>query len=97
MSEPYLPWGEIADIMRPDGSHPLWDRDDVHEIYAEWRRILIPTTRPVTRWARPRYIRLDERGTHQRTDLGNAFNFAMQDAIGAWRTIVVPSTPGWPT
>ena len=25
--------------MRPDGSHPLWDRDDVHEIYAEWRRI----------------------------------------------------------
>jgi len=39
MSEPYPPWGEIADIMRLDGSHPLWDRDDVHEIYAEWRQI----------------------------------------------------------
>ena len=41
--------GEIADIMRPDGSHPLWDRDDVHEIYAEGGGSSIPTTRPVTR------------------------------------------------
>lgn len=39
MSEPYQPWGEISDLMREDGSHPLWDRDEVHEIYADWRRI----------------------------------------------------------
>ena len=23
----------------PDGSHPFWDRDEVHEIYAEWREV----------------------------------------------------------
>ena len=39
MSEPYAPWGEIAEMKRSDGSHPLWDRDDVQEIYAEWRTI----------------------------------------------------------
>jgi alpha-glucosidase len=40
LSEPYPPWGEIADLMRENGSHPHWDRDDVHEIYADWRRTL---------------------------------------------------------
>jgi alpha-glucosidase len=83
MSEPYLPWGEIADIMRPDGSHPLWDRDDVHEIYAEWRRIFDSYDPPryavgeasVHPTRRARYASADS--------LGNAFNFAMQDAD--WR------------
>jgi alpha-glucosidase len=83
MSEPYPPWGEIADIMRPDGSHPLWDRDDVHEIYADWRRILNSYDPPryavaeaiVHPTRRLRYASLDS--------LGNAFNFAMQDAD--WR------------
>jgi alpha-glucosidase len=83
MSEPYPPWGEIADIMRPDGSHPLWDRDDVHEIYADWRRIFDSYDPP--RYAvaeasvhparRARYASADS--------LGQAFNFAMQDAD--WR------------
>jgi alpha-glucosidase len=80
MSEPYPPWGEIADIMRPDGSHPLWDRDDVHEIYADWRRILNSYDPPrfavgeasVHPTRRARYASADS--------LGQAFNFAMQDA-----------------
>jgi alpha-glucosidase len=83
MSEPYPPWGEIADIMRLDGSHPLWDRDDVHEIYAEWRRIFDSYDPPryavgeasVHPTRRARYASADS--------LGNAFNFAMQDAD--WR------------
>jgi alpha-glucosidase len=83
MSEPYPPWGEIADIMRPDGSHPLWDRDDVHEIYAEWRRIFDSYDPPryavgeasVHPTRRARYASVDS--------LGNAFNFTMQDAD--WR------------
>jgi alpha-glucosidase len=83
MSEPYPSWGEIADIMRLDGSHPLWDRDDVHEIYAEWRRIFdsydppryAVGEAPVHPTRRARYASADS--------LGNAFNFAMQDAD--WR------------
>lgn len=84
LSEPYLPWGEIADIMRTDGSHPLWDRDDVHEIYADWRSIFDSydpprfavgeaTVHPVRR---ARYASAES--------LGQAFNFAMQDAD--WRS-----------
>jgi alpha-glucosidase len=83
MSEPYPPWGEIADITRLDGSHPLWDRDDVHEIYAEWRRIF-------DSYDPPRYA-VAEADVHPARraryaspeSLGHAFNFAMQDAD--WR------------
>ena len=83
MSEPYPPWGEIADVMRPDGSHPLWDRDDVHEIYADWRRIF-------NSYDPPRYavaeasVHPARRARYASADsVGNAFNFAMQDAD--WR------------
>jgi alpha-glucosidase len=83
MSEPYPPWGEIADIIRADGSHPLWDRDDVHEIYADWRQIFNSYDPPrfavgeasVHPARRARYASADS--------LGQAFNFAMQDAN--WR------------
>ena len=83
MSEPYPPWGEIADIMRPDGSHPLWDRDDVHEIYADWRRIFDSYDPPRFAVGEASCIRRGARGTHQPDSLGQAFNFAMQDAD--WR------------
>jgi alpha-glucosidase len=83
MSEPYPPWGEIADIMRLDGSHPLWDRDDVHEIYAEWRQIF-------NSYDPPRYavaeasVHPARRARYTSPDsLGHAFNFAMQDSD--WR------------
>lgn len=29
----------VTGIPRPDGIHPLWDRDEVHEIYREWREV----------------------------------------------------------
>ena len=83
MSEPYAPWGEIADLMREDGSHPLWDRDDVHEIYADWRRIF-------NSYDPPRYavaeaaVHPARRARYASTDsLGNAFNFDTLDAD--WR------------
>ena len=83
MSEPYPPWGEIADIIRADGSHPLWDRDNVHEIYADWRRIF-------NSYDPPRYavaeasVHPARRARYTSADsLGQAFNFAMQDAD--WR------------
>jgi alpha-glucosidase len=80
ISELHLPWGEIADLMREDGSHPLWDRDDVHQIYADWRRIF-------NSYDPPRYavaeadVHPARRARYAAADsLGNAFNFAMQDA-----------------
>ena len=84
LSEPYLPWGEIADIMRPDGSHPLWDRDDVHEIYADWRRIF-ELLRPASfrRRGGHRSIRRGALGMHQRRVSDRPSTFAMQDAD--WR------------
>jgi alpha-glucosidase len=83
LSELQLPWGEIADLTREDGSHPLWDRDDVHQIYADWRRIF-------NSYAPPRYavaeaaVHPARRARYAAADsLGNVFNFAMQDAD--WR------------
>jgi alpha-glucosidase len=83
LSEPYAPWGEIADLMREDGSHPLWDRDDVHEIYADWRRIF-------NSYDPPRYavaeaaVHPARRARYASTEsLGNAFNFDTLDAD--WR------------
>jgi alpha-glucosidase len=83
LSEPYPPWGEIADLMRENGSHPHWDRDDVHEIYADWRRTF-------NSYEPPRYavaetdVHPARRAWYASADsLGNAFNFDMQDAD--WR------------
>ena len=83
LTELHQPWGEIADLMREDGSHPLWDRDDVHEIYADWRRIF-------NSYEPPRYA-VAEADVHparraryaSAESLGNAFNFDLQDAD--WR------------
>jgi alpha-glucosidase len=91
MSEPYLPWGEIAEMKRSDGSHPLWDRDDVQEIYAEWRTIF-------DEYHPPRFA-VAEASVHPTrraryaspASLGQAFNFAMQDAnfsAGDYREVI---------
>ncbi|MEE2815766.1 MAG: alpha-amylase family glycosyl hydrolase, partial [Actinomycetota bacterium] len=38
LSEPLPSSAELA-LLPQDGTHPLIDRDDVHEIYAEWRKV----------------------------------------------------------
>ena len=86
LSEPYPPWGEIADLAREDGSHPLWDRDDVHEIYADWRRIF-NSIRLVTRLRRPTYTRRDEPGTPRPTVSGMRSTSRCRTRIGGRRTI----------
>ena len=81
MSEPLAPWEEVGfEGTRDDGSHPLWDRDDVHEIYAQWRRVFNEYDPPrfavaeasVHPSRRPRYASPD--------GLGQVFNFEMQEA-----------------
>ncbi|TFV95313.1 glycoside hydrolase family 13 protein [Leifsonia flava] len=75
-----LPTQAEMDAMPKDGGHPLWDRDEVHEIYAEWRRVFDSYTPPRTAVAeawvdssrRPRYASPD--------GLGQAFNFDLLES-----------------
>ncbi|MEU9641816.1 glycoside hydrolase family 13 protein [Streptomyces sp. NPDC048188] len=67
--------GEAALAEFAPGTHPFYDRDDVHEVYRDWRKILDayspPRTAVAEAWVpgarRVLYARPDE--------LGQAFNF----------------------
>ncbi len=67
----------------PPGTHPLWDRDEVHDIYAEWRQVFNeydpPRAGVAEAWVhpsrRPRYA--------SPSGLGQAFNFDLLEAN--WR------------
>jgi len=37
--EPLAVNGDLVGSPLPHGNHPLWDRDEVHDIYAEWRQV----------------------------------------------------------
>jgi alpha-glucosidase len=83
LSTPYAPWPEIEEMQRDDGSHPLWDRDDLQEVYRDWRSVF-------DSYDPPRFA-VAEASVHPArraryaapTSLGQAFNFAMQEA--SWR------------
>ena len=70
-----LPDQATLDALPKEGGHPLWDRDEVHEIYAEWREVFNeyspPRTGVAEAWVephrRPRYASPE--------GLGQAFNF----------------------
>ncbi|MEJ3404606.1 glycoside hydrolase family 13 protein [Rathayibacter sp. YIM 133350] len=75
-----LPDQATLDSLPRNGGHPLWDRDEVHEIYADWRRLFNsyapPRTAVAEAWVdssrRPRYASPD--------GLGQAFNFDLLEA-----------------
>ena len=63
-----------------DGTDPLYDRDEVHEIYREWREVFDtydpPRTAVAEAWAPP-----SRRALYARpTELGQTFNFDLLDA-----------------
>ncbi|MGW0208603.1 glycoside hydrolase family 13 protein [Streptomyces sp. NPDC003233] len=72
--------GETALPLVEPGSHPYWDRDEVHEIYRDWRKVFDafspPRTAVAEAWVpglrRALYARADE--------LGQAFNFEYLEA-----------------
>ncbi|WP_225100215.1 glycoside hydrolase family 13 protein [Streptomyces sp. CoH27] len=72
--------GEESLLRVAPGSHPYWDRDEVHEIYRDWRTLFDtyapPRTAVAEAWVpgarRARYARPDE--------LGQAFNFEYLEA-----------------
>jgi alpha-glucosidase len=80
LSEPLPPTTDLPDPLPDDGSHPLWDRDAVHEIYTDWRQLF-------DRYNPPR-IAVAEAGVHPARraryaspdGLGQAFNFSLLEA-----------------
>ncbi|MEV7071922.1 glycoside hydrolase family 13 protein [Streptomyces sp. NPDC091972] len=100
LTEPLRDLGELPGVAEealhrlPPGAHPYWDRDEVHEIYRDWRTILDSYSPPrmavAEAWVpgarRALYARADE--------LGQAFNFEyLQTAwdAGALRRVITDS------
>ena len=67
--------GEAALATLPPGTHPFFDRDEVHEIYRDWRKILDAYTPPRMAVAEA-WVPGARRALYARPDeLGQAFNF----------------------
>ncbi len=79
LTEPLPSRDELA-LIPKDGNHPLIDRDDVHEIYAEWREVFNsydpPRTAVAEAWVDPARIHLYARPE----SLGQAFNFDLLES-----------------
>ncbi|WP_374209361.1 glycoside hydrolase family 13 protein [Microbacterium sp. CnD16-F] len=75
-----LPTQAELDAMPRDGQHPMIDRDDVHEVYAEWRRVFNsydpPRTAVAEAWVDSSRIPLYASAE----SLGQAFNFDLLEA-----------------
>jgi alpha-glucosidase len=64
-----------------DGTDPLYDRNEVHEIYAEWRREVFDTYDPPRTAVAEAYAPSERRALYARpTGLGQAFNFDLLKA-----------------
>ncbi|MEU6194111.1 alpha-amylase family glycosyl hydrolase [Streptomyces sp. NPDC047061] len=69
------PTGEEALERVAPGTHPYWDRDEVHEIYRDWRKIFDTYSPPRTAVAEA-WVPAARRALYARPDeLGQAFNF----------------------
>ncbi|MBL1106810.1 glycoside hydrolase family 13 protein [Streptomyces sp. 5-8] len=72
--------GEAALPRVAPGSHPYWDRDEVHEIYRDWRKIFDAYSPPRTAVAEA-WVPGARRALYARPDeLGQAFNFEYLEA-----------------
>ncbi|WP_394436504.1 glycoside hydrolase family 13 protein [Streptomyces sp. SGAir0957] len=79
LAEPLRDLGDGADYqpgtLPDDGSHPLWDRDAVHEIYRGWRKVFDAYDPPRFAVAEA-WVRASRRAAYASPDgLGQAFNF----------------------
>jgi len=75
LSETPLPRWDDLDPEASDGSHPFWDRDAVHEIYQEWRRVFDEYDPPLTAVAEA-WVPPTRRARYAHpAGLGQAFNF----------------------
>lgn len=83
-------WSELR-TRTGAGQHPLWDRDEVHDIYAEWRSVFNEYTPPRTAVAEA-WVDTDRRPSYASADgLGQAFNFDLLQSdydAPAFRTVI---------
>jgi alpha-glucosidase len=92
LAEPLEPLdGQAALVSTLDGTHPLWDRDEVHGIYAEWRQVFDeydpPRAGVAEAWVHPSR-RARYASPH---GLGQAFNFDLLEAnwnAGEFRRVI---------
>jgi alpha-glucosidase len=79
LSEPLLSQADL-DALPKDGTHPMVDRDDVHEVYAQWREVFDsydpPRTAVAEAWVDPSRVPLYASAA----GLGQAFNFDLLEA-----------------
>ncbi|WP_420176383.1 glycoside hydrolase family 13 protein [Luteococcus sp. OSA5] len=81
VDEPWEPWQTVQDFGRTDGSHPWFDRDELMELYEQWRRIFDSYDPPRFAVAEAA-VHPTRRGRYARL-LGQAFDFSMQECD--WR------------
>jgi alpha-glucosidase len=75
LSEPLRSQPDLLAELPLDGSHPLYDRDEVHTIFAEWRTVFDEYDPPRTAVAEA-WVPAVRRVHYARpTGLGQAFNF----------------------
>jgi alpha-glucosidase len=90
LSEP-LPDGPVLP-RRHDGTDPLWDRDEVHQIFEEWRAVLNEYDPPRSAVAEA-WVPAERRVLYARpTELGQAFNFDLLESpwtADAFRDIIL--------
>lgn len=107
LTEPFPSYPSIdAALLPDDGSDPLFDRDDVHEIFRGWRRVLNeydpPRAAVAEAWAPPSrlplYARADELGQAFEFDLvrqpwsAPAFRASIEGALARARSAGTSST-----
>lgn len=81
LSEPLPSRAELDAIDRSTGTHPLIDRDEVHEIYAEWREVFNEYDPPRTAVAEAWVDTPERRARYASAEgLGQAFNFDLLEA-----------------
>lgn len=80
LSEPLPSKTTLPRHSESNGAHPLWDRDDVHEIYTEWRKVLNEYDPPRSAVAEA-FVPATRRARYASADgLGQAFNFDLLQA-----------------
>lgn len=80
LSEPLRSKPDLEDDLPLDGSDPLYDRNEVHEIYQEWRQVF-DTYDPPRSAVAEAVSHPARRSLYARpTELGQAFNFSLMMA-----------------
>ncbi len=75
LTEPLPAWHSLTEELRLRGAHPFEDRDEVHQIYAEWRRVFDEYDPPRSSVAEAWVLPSRRSRYASPTSLGQVFNF----------------------